>query len=85
LCLLNFSDQPQTLSLPGDGDWKKLLDSADEAWQKPDSTTRSTAPVVAPSDSTIQLQPESIVIYGLGNENMHLMPPTPFSERHFQE
>ncbi|MEZ0484144.1 malto-oligosyltrehalose trehalohydrolase [Fibrella aquatica] len=85
LCLLNFSDQPQTLSLPGDGDWKILLDSADEAWQKPDSTTRSTAAMAAPSDSTIQLQPESIVIYGQGNENMHLMPPTPFSERHFQE
>jgi maltooligosyltrehalose trehalohydrolase len=36
LILLNFSDMAQPLPLPG-GDWRKLLDSAEERWEGPET------------------------------------------------
>lgn len=72
-CLLNFSSEPQTVSVPVDGgSWQKLLDSADPQWQGADKAEPSSAPDSIPDNNVITLSPESIVIYSLNdakNEN----------------
>jgi maltooligosyltrehalose trehalohydrolase len=59
LCLLNFSPEPQSITLPTfDKTWHKLLDSADPRW---------SGPAASPDDlsdaETLTLQPESVVVY----------------------
>ncbi len=59
LCLMNFSKEPQFITLPTyEHQWKKLLDSADPQWNGP-----SASPEAAESNTNLIIQPESIVIY----------------------
>jgi maltooligosyltrehalose trehalohydrolase len=59
VCLMNFSREPQSLTLPAnDGNWRKLLDSADPQWHGPEA-----APVSLIGCASVTVQPESILIY----------------------
>ncbi|GAB4000922.1 malto-oligosyltrehalose trehalohydrolase [Spirosoma daeguense] len=59
VCLMNFSHEKQSVTLPDLGkNWQKLLDSADPVWNGPGS-----APESLTNASTCMLQPESIVVY----------------------
>ncbi|RAJ92528.1 maltooligosyltrehalose trehalohydrolase [Larkinella arboricola] len=59
VCLMNFSKQPQSVSVPASAEpWVKLLDSADPIWKG-----AGTAPEAASGGFVISLQPESLVIY----------------------
>ncbi|GAB4035148.1 alpha-amylase family glycosyl hydrolase [Spirosoma gilvum] len=59
LCLINFSSEKQSVTLPSlDKNWKKLLDSSDPVWDGPGASPESLA-----NAATITLQPESIVVY----------------------
>ncbi|MDQ3291178.1 MAG: malto-oligosyltrehalose trehalohydrolase [Bacteroidota bacterium] len=59
LCLMNFSDTAQTITLPTYAEsWQKLFDSADLQWNGP-----AGSPEAATSGISISLQPESLVIY----------------------
>ena len=49
LCLMNFSKQPQSISVPAASEdagvpWQKLLDSADSRWQPNSSGASQSAP-----------------------------------------
>lgn len=56
ICLMNFSNSQQTVSV-SQQEWKKLFDSADPQWKGPGSAPDQL------SNETITLQPESILIY----------------------
>ncbi|AUD03313.1 malto-oligosyltrehalose trehalohydrolase [Spirosoma pollinicola] len=59
ICLLNFSKEPQTLVLPAsEGNWHKLLDSADPQWHGP-----VAAPSFVSGNAPVVVQPESILVY----------------------
>ena len=59
LCLMNFSKQPQQITLPTyKNDWSKLLDSAEPKWKGPEAS----APAVT-GNTAITIQPESILIF----------------------
>ena len=58
-CLMNFSTQPQTVTIPADtGLWQKLFDSAEPQWRGP-----AAAPVSVAASEPILLQPQSILMY----------------------
>ena len=60
VCLLNFSKEIQTLTLPaGERAWHKLLDSADPQWNGP----AAGPSIVASNHEHVSVQPESILIY----------------------
>lgn len=62
-CLMNFSKQQQQLTLPKyKKEWQKLFDSADHKWKGP-----AGAIEVISGESTVIIQPESILIY----KNIH--------------
>ncbi len=64
VCLFNFHAKPVDLSLNlSDGNWKKLLDSSDAAWNGSGSTSAETVTVNAAQPQTFQLNPESVVVY----------------------
>ena len=59
LCLMNFSDKMQSLTIPDDKPyWKKILDSADPKWNGP-----GASPVSIDALQLITLQPQSLLIY----------------------
>lgn len=58
LCLMNFSNVPQTISVTTEQRWKKVLDSADPQWNGPAASTDLLTNI-----SVVTLQSESIVIY----------------------
>ncbi|WP_461086210.1 alpha-amylase family glycosyl hydrolase [Spirosoma flavus] len=59
LCLMNFSREKQTVTLPSLGkNWQKLLDSADPIWDGP-----GLSPDDLSDTATLRLQPTSIVVY----------------------
>ena len=58
-CLMNFSQERRSLSLPADSSsWRNLLDSADPRWHGP-----VAAPATLNGIESVTLQPESILIY----------------------
>ncbi|WP_128545324.1 malto-oligosyltrehalose trehalohydrolase [Larkinella soli] len=60
LCLMNFSPEPQTLTLPETGrGFTRILDSSDSEWRGPGAIAGE-----APTGDTVRLQPESILILG---------------------
>lgn len=85
LCLMNFSDQPQSISLPEAGEagvhWNKLLDSADAIWQPQSQSEASSAPETISASETIQVKPESIIIYAQHHEKSRFHLPDPISQR----
>ncbi|RYC69560.1 malto-oligosyltrehalose trehalohydrolase [Spirosoma sordidisoli] len=81
LCLMNFADKPRMIRMPGEGEWQKLFDSADQSWQGPDAQKISKAPATVFSDSGIEVPGESMVLYGQGHEAYHLANPAPMSAR----
>ena len=84
LCLMNFASTPQQVTLPVDGEWQKLIDSADAVWQDSTTTVASSAPDSVTTPCPVELQPESIVVYAQGHEKFHLMIPPAISAHHFQ-
>ncbi|GAB2585387.1 malto-oligosyltrehalose trehalohydrolase [Spirosoma areae] len=59
VCLMNFSSEPQSLTLPAqDGHWRNLLDSADPRWLGP-----VAAPSMVAGNTPVTVQPQSILIY----------------------
>ncbi len=59
LCLMNFSEQQQTIQPPHNHiHWKLILASANPEWNGPE-----TAPQLADASKPIVLQPQSITIY----------------------
>lgn len=83
LCLMNFASEVRSVSLPVDGEWQKLFDSAAPPWRGPSGNAGSSAPQVATSGQQIELQPESMVLYGRGHQQLQLISP-PISGQHFQ-
>ncbi|GAB3699704.1 malto-oligosyltrehalose trehalohydrolase [Spirosoma flavus] len=64
LCLLNFSNENQSITLPIEGEgWQKLFDSADPKWLG-DATSADSLSV---NDSLV-LPAESLIIYSLSHE-----------------
>ncbi|HVK97924.1 MAG TPA: DUF3459 domain-containing protein, partial [Flavisolibacter sp.] len=59
LCIMNFSKQEQTTPIPSGTHWKKLMGSADPKWNGSKAVRE-----IVDNQSTIEVQPESIVIYG---------------------
>ncbi len=85
LCVMNFSVEPRSVQLPGDGGrWQKLLDSADEAWQNQAQAGTGTAPEWVSGTEEITLQPESIVLYGQGPEPVRVSIPEPIPAELYQ-
>ncbi|GAB4040825.1 malto-oligosyltrehalose trehalohydrolase [Spirosoma gilvum] len=83
LCLMNFSDQPQTITPTieqASADWQKLLDSTDDTWQPDHQSVAGSAPDAWSGMTPITLLPESIVIYALGHEKSHFNVPNPISQ-----
>jgi maltooligosyltrehalose trehalohydrolase len=67
LCLLNFDSEAieVKLTLPP-GTWKKLLDSADSAWDGPGSTLPDVIPTergTTISQQALNIRPQSVVVY----------------------
>ena len=63
-CLFNLSDEPLDFTLPWlDYSWKKILDSKDDQWAKPEKESADTGQPVAGSQETIKLLPYSVVIF----------------------
>lgn len=59
ICFMNFSKEQQVIELPAQpSHWSKLLDSADRQWKG-----QKTASGTIKNETTIELQPESIIIY----------------------
>jgi len=59
VCLMNFSQEAQSFTLPAsDGQWHKLLDSADPAWRGP-----LAGPLLLDEQASVVVQPEAILIY----------------------
>ncbi len=82
LCLINFSNQPQEITLAiSDTNihWHKLLDSAEQTWQL--ETGFSTAPDSLANSTSVLLQGESLVIYACGHEKSHINVPNPIPAR----
>ncbi|QKZ13019.1 malto-oligosyltrehalose trehalohydrolase [Spirosoma sp. KUDC1026] len=60
LCLMNFSHDTQSATLPArNRRWRRQLDSADTAWCGPGTST----PEYATGTATFLLQPQSMVLY----------------------
>jgi maltooligosyltrehalose trehalohydrolase len=60
ICLMNFGKTAQSLTMPAhDLPWRNVFDSADPIWLGP-----VAAPAQLPGDSTVVVQPESILVYG---------------------
>ncbi|HEY3404736.1 MAG TPA: malto-oligosyltrehalose trehalohydrolase [Ohtaekwangia sp.] len=58
LCLMNFSQTPQLITLTLNQSWEKLLDSGEERWNG-----SSSMPDTLQDKSTLMLRPESFVMY----------------------
>lgn len=59
LCLMNFSNKVQSITIPGDIPyWKKILDSADPCWRGP-----TAAPLSIDALQHLKMEPQSILIY----------------------
>jgi maltooligosyltrehalose trehalohydrolase len=58
LCLLNFSNIPQAISVTTNQRWKKIFDSADPQWNGPAASADLLTNI-----AVVPVQPESIVIY----------------------
>ena len=59
LCLMNFSEQQQTIQLPHNHtNWTKVLASADPEWNGPEATLQN-----ADASAPVVVQPQSITIY----------------------
>ena len=59
LCLMNFSEKMQPVTIPDDKPyWKKILDSADPEWNGP-----GASPLSIDALQVLTLQPHSILIY----------------------
>jgi len=59
LCLMNFSDRIQSVTMPDDKPyWKKILDSADPLWHGP-----AASPLSIDALQLLDIQPQSILIY----------------------
>lgn len=59
VCLMNFSQEPQSITLPTyEQQWKKLFDSADPQWNG-----SAAAPESVESNTNLTIQPESIILY----------------------
>jgi maltooligosyltrehalose trehalohydrolase len=56
ICLMNFSGQVQDLTLPENGSFKKLFDSASPQWKGPGDATKKI-------QTNVIVQPESVVVY----------------------
>jgi maltooligosyltrehalose trehalohydrolase len=64
LCLMNFSKEVRTATLPTFlTEWQKLLDSSEAIWKRPSTLTDAE-----PNNSIVSIQPESILIYKNNNE-----------------
>ncbi len=62
VALMNFSDQVQQVAMPiTDKKWIKQLDSADPDWNGP-----KESPDEFQSEATVELQPQSVLIYNVG-------------------
>jgi maltooligosyltrehalose trehalohydrolase len=60
LCLMNFSEKKQYISVPADKpQWRKILDSADPKWKGPGIV----APASVDALQSLEIQPQSILIY----------------------
>jgi len=59
VCLMNFSKEVQTVTVPDNEErWHKLFDSADPKWKG-----LKAAPSTLETNATVSVQPESILIY----------------------
>ncbi|MBD2756131.1 malto-oligosyltrehalose trehalohydrolase [Spirosoma validum] len=59
VCLMNFSKEPQSMTLPSnDRSWQKLFDSAEPQWRGP-----VAAPASVAGCESVTVQSESILIY----------------------
>lgn len=85
LCLMNFSDQPQSIRVPEAGEpgavWHKLLDSADPAWRPQEQSEPDPSPDVVSTSETIWVKPESISLYAQHHEKSRFHIPNPISQR----
>ena len=85
LCLMNFSKKAQTCRVPSAGEesmpWQKLLDSADPDWQPDTHGPSRSAPDSVASSESIQLQPESFILYAQHHEQSRFHLPDPISPR----
>ena len=82
LCLINFSKQPQTITVSFIAEskhWQKLMDSADAKWQGTSPSAISLAPATWSEVDPVIVQAESIIIYAQGHEKSHINVPTPIS------
>ncbi|WP_420149192.1 malto-oligosyltrehalose trehalohydrolase [Spirosoma sp.] len=82
ICVLNFSKQPQSITVDTVAEgksWHKLLDSAAQQWQGAAPTTVSTAPHFWTETEPITVQAESIILYAQGYEKYHINIPNPIS------
>jgi maltooligosyltrehalose trehalohydrolase len=62
LCILNFDEQEARFRAPiSDGDWLKLIDSAEEEWDGPGSTL----PEKMKPDQECLIRPSSFALFGL--------------------
>ncbi|GAB3574642.1 malto-oligosyltrehalose trehalohydrolase [Spirosoma luteolum] len=59
VCLFNFASTPQLVLLPAcDAPWQRLFDSGDPIWGGPQA-----GPALVAGDASVQLPPESMLIY----------------------
>lgn len=59
VCLMNFAKTGRPMALPATTNkWHNMLDSADPIWLGP-----AASPAQLPGDSTVTVQPESILVY----------------------
>ena len=88
LCLLNFSDQPQSVEIPAVGkagtDWAKLLDSTDPQWQPQQASAISLAPDTVSDSQSISLPSESFILYAQLNDTVAVHFPEPIPARLFR-
>ncbi|SOD79347.1 malto-oligosyltrehalose trehalohydrolase [Spirosoma fluviale] len=86
LCLMNFSEQPQSTILCVSGEdirWEKLLDSADAQWQPNMPSANSACPALLNNGDTISLQPESFILYAQHHEKSRFHIPDPIPQRFY--
>lgn len=78
ICLMNFSKEPRSVTMPGtDTGWQQVLNSADADWL-PQSGI-SSAPEMVSGTASIITQPESIIVYAHGYDKSSFYLPNPVS------
>ena len=88
LCLINFSKEPQSITLTtvgADAPWQKLLDSSDEQWQKTHQSTADPAPDFWSGSASVSVPAESIMLYAQGHEEFRIQPSEPTPARVYQQ